>query len=169
MNEPIVKNLSSGNNGDTSSFLQIKKSPSQTRKSWTDVKRIVEFSRKLMYSLNGDSPTNVSFCDNRVYFLGSTRKRDITIKYIDITENTLTGDKLIGQPLFEENFFGYENRQLTKEEQLLRERKRCSFNGITSFCLDPSIGRLVYSENSDLFYFDDNGSGTSEQQISAKG
>ena len=44
---------------------------------------------------------------------------------------------------------------MTKEEQLLRERKRCSFNGITSFYLDSPTGRLVFSERSDIFYFDD--------------
>jgi hypothetical protein len=83
------------------------------------------------------------------------------------------GEKLVGEVLLEDSYpssllDGSSQRQLTKEEQLLRERKRCSFNGITSFCLDQNRRRLVFSENSDLFYFDDSGAGNSstEQNIS---
>ena len=180
MTETNTKNSSVSSNGDVSNFLiSTKKSAAHARKSRKDLKAVVEFSRKLMYSLNGDSPSNVSFRDNRIYFLGSTRKRDTTIKFIDIvaddagaTSPSTAVDKIIGQPLFEQTFFvspTNEIRQLTKEEQLLRERKRLSFNGITSFCMDPTLGRLVFSENSDLFYFDDNNSGICEHQISAKG
>lgn len=152
-------------------------------RSRKDIKTVVEFTRKLMYSLNGDSPSNITFgeTDDRVYFLGNTRKGDTTIKYIDMSTAKL-GEKLIGQALFDENSqqqsaekgsssSSSTTRQLTKEEQLLRERKRCSFNGITSFCLEPSANRLVFSENSDLFYFDDKHNLSNEQPIftSAKG
>lgn len=151
-------------------------------RSRKDIKTVVEFTRKLMYSLNGDSPSNITFgeTDDRVYFLGNTRKGDATIKYIDMSTAKL-GEKLIGQALFDENSqqqsengsssSSSATRQLTKEEQLLRERKRCSFNGITSFCLEPSANRLVFSENSDLFYFDDKHNLSNEQPIftSAKG
>ena len=51
--------------------------------------------------------------------------------------------------------FHAEKQQLTKEEQLLRERKRCSLSGITSYFVDCHSGRLVFSERSDLFYFND--------------
>lgn len=160
---------SSANNGDSKSKT-LSRAGGRSRK---DVKNVVEFSRKLMYSLNGDSPSNISFAESaseRVYFLGGTRKGDITIKYVDL-KDIQAGEKLVGQKLFDDamslasQLDSGTTRQLTREEQLLRERKRCSFNGITSFCLDSSHRRLVFSENSELFYFDDNGSGSNEQPV----
>lgn len=139
----------------------INSTEKREKKSWLQLKTIVEFSRKLIYSLNGDSPSNVTFHEyvneqneahTRVYFLGGNRKNDITIKYVDLDGQCT--DKLSGRMLFDD----FTNQtvvkhQLTKEEQLLRERKRCSFNGITSFCMDH--GRCVFSENSALYYCDD--------------
>lgn len=148
---------------------------SQHKRSRQDLRTIVEFSRKLIYSLNGDSPSNIAFSerDDRVYFLAGTAKGEITIKYVDTKATTTSTDVLKARGLFEDSrrlpdtlddessstttatTSTTTTRQLTKEEQLLRERKRCSFNGITSFCLEPHVNRLVFSENSELFYFDD--------------
>jgi hypothetical protein len=133
-------------------------------KSWLQLKSVVEFSRKLMSNLNVDVPTNIYFRDhynkqtdkeeNRIYFLAGSQKRDITIKYIHLNSNSQF-EKLTGYPVFNANLnVTNEKTQLTREEQLLRERKRCSFNGITSFYIEN--GRLVFSERSDIFYFDDN-------------
>lgn len=165
------------------------------KRSRQDLRAIVEFSRKLIYSLNGDSPSNIAFSerDDRVYFLGGTAKGEITIKYVDTKDaRTITTDDVLkARALFEDSrSLGPDTlddessssastttttRQLTKEEQLLRERKRCSFNGITSFCLEPHVNRLVFSENSELFFFDDHkpteSSSNTEQPIftSSKG
>lgn len=118
-----------------------------------------------MLSLNNDSPSNISFRqffneltgknEYRIYFLASTQKREVTIKYVDVNLDQKT-DLLTGVPLFQSLNPGNDKRQLTKEEQLLRERKRCSFNGITSFSLDSAGSRVVFSERSDLFFYDDN-------------
>ena len=132
-----------------SSNTSVKK----TGKSWVQLKSVVEFSRKLMSNLNVDVPSNIYFRnyfnkqtgrdENRIYFLAGTQKRDITIKYIT------------GYPIFNLNInFSNEKTQLTKEEQLLRERKRCPFNGISSFYMENC--RLVFSERSEIYYFDDN-------------
>lgn len=142
------------------------------RKTWSQIKTIVDFSRKLIFALNGDVPSNISFresinketgqAENRIYFLGGTQKRDITIKYIDIKPN-VQYDKINGVPIFNNGMsFSNDKQQLTKEEQLLRERKRCAFNGITSYSLDDKSARLVFTERSDLFYFDDQ---TNEQNV----
>jgi hypothetical protein len=133
------------------------------RKSWLQLKSVVEFSRKIS-NLNFDIPTNICFRDhfnketgeyeNRVYFLAGTQKRDITIKYIHLNSNSQF-EKLTGYPVFNMSSNPtIDKTQLTKEEQLLRERKRCSFNGITSFYMENS--RLIFSERSEIFYFDDN-------------
>lgn len=136
-------------------------------KSWTKLKSVVEFSRKLVYSLNSDVPSNLNFRklnnnsnEYRLYFLAGTQKREITIKYINVNFSN-PSEKLIASTIFSNSTVNINNglnalnekQQLTKEEQLLRERKRCSLSGITSYCVDS--GRLVFSERSDLFYFND--------------
>jgi hypothetical protein len=47
----------------------------RTRRSWKEIKTTVEFSRKLMFALNTDSPSNIVFGGGqksveRVYYLG---------------------------------------------------------------------------------------------------
>lgn len=132
-------------------------------KTWSKLKGIVEFSRKLVYSLNNDVPSNINFRqldkDNyRIYFLAGTQKREITIKHVDVKLGAQY-DKLTASTIFANTSngpnFPIEKQQLTKEEQLLRERKRCSLSGITSYYADCQSGRLVFSERSELFYFDD--------------
>ncbi|CAF0842964.1 unnamed protein product [Brachionus calyciflorus] len=138
---------------------------SKSPKSWSQLKSIVEFGRKFLGYFSGDTVSNVIFREyfnhetgrneNRVYFLGNSHNRDVTIKYIVLNDNS-TQEKLTGLPLFLTNSYNFGNeKQLTKEEQLLRERQRCSFNGITSFSLDEKSGRIVFSEHSEIFYFDD--------------
>ena len=139
-------------------------SDQRTPKSWSKLKSVVEFSRKLVYSLNSDVPSNVNFRqlsnnEYRLYFLAGTQKRDITIKYNDVKIGNQY-EKLTASTIFSNSAnngftFHAEKQQLTKEEQLLRERKRCSLSGITSYFVDCHSGRLVFSERSDLFYFND--------------
>ncbi len=135
------------------------------KKTWTQLKTLVEFSRKLLYNINGDIPSNINFrevineqtgqLENRIYFLAGGPKREVTIKYINIGAND-NQEKVASTPLFQNNSTNVkEKQQLTKEEQLLRERKRCSFNGISSYFLDNNSNRLVFSERSELFYYDD--------------
>jgi hypothetical protein len=118
-----------------------------------------------LYNINGDIPSNINFrevineqtgqLENRIYFLAGGPKREVTIKYINIGAND-NQEKVASTPLFQNNSTNVkEKQQLTKEEQLLRERKRCSFNGISSYFLDNNSNRLVFSERSELFYYDD--------------
>ncbi len=130
-------------------------------RSWSQLKTIVEFSRKLIFSLNSDAPSSIKFRQTkpdeyRVYFLASNHKREVTIKYITVNRNK-TQNLLVGQTIFESSHLeeGLNEKKLTKEEQLLRERQRCAFSGITQYSLDANTGRFVFSERSDLFSFDD--------------
>lgn len=132
-------------------------------KKWSDLKSIVDFGRKFLGYLNGEIASNVQFREYfnpetgqneiRVYFLSGYQNRNLTIKYIDISSD-LSTEKLTGVPLLTSFSFQSE-KQLTKEEQLLRERQRCSFSGITSFSMDEKSGRIVFGEHSDIFFFDD--------------
>ena len=148
---------------------------------WSELRTLVETGRKLVSNLSGDVASNIMFrrCEaraqHRIYFLGNdtSRTRDITIKRIvlPIKRSTqpsaaaaasstpcrklngkaiLVGRRRTTRPSPAANF-----TQLTKEEQLLLERKRVSFSGITSYCMNEPLGRLAFTERSELFYFDD--------------
>lgn len=135
------------------------------RKSWLELRKLTEFYRKISSTLNSDVPSNISFYpiideygqkEYRLYYLSGTSRRETTIKYINIKSNQKV-DILNENLLFNwMSFSTNEKVKLTKEEQLLRERQRCSFNGITSYVLDENTGRLVFSERSELFYHDSN-------------
>ena len=136
------------------------------RKSWLELKNLTEYYRKISSTLNSDVPSNIAFYpiidefgqkEFRLYYLSGTSRRETTIKYINIKPNQKV-DILNENLLFNwmSSFSTAEKTKLTKEEQLLRERQRCSFNGITSYVLDENTGRLVFSERSELFYHDSN-------------
>ena len=136
------------------------------RKSWMELKHLTEYYRKTASTLSNNMPTNIAFCQRvdelgqkeyRIYYLAAGVSRgESTVKYTDIKPNQKI-DILNEQLLF--NWFTSltnDKVKLTKEEQLLRERQRCSFNGISSFVLDEQSGRLVFSERSELFFYDSN-------------
>jgi hypothetical protein len=136
------------------------------RKSWLELRKLTEYYRKISSTLNSDVPSNISFYpiideygqkDYRLYYLSGTSRRETTIKYINIKSSQKVD--ILNENLLFNHWMSYstnEKVKLTKEEQLLRERQRCSFNGITSYVLDENTGRLVYSERSELFYHDSN-------------
>lgn len=138
----------------------------KTPKTWKQLKSVVECGRMLVASLNQDTPSSINFREHmnpetgrneyRVYFLAGNAKREITIKYVTVQPGTVYPDKLVGNALFSNSNYlqGPSDKQLTKEEQLLRERKRCSFSGITQYSLN-NAGRFLFSERSELFCFDD--------------
>jgi hypothetical protein len=150
---------------NTNQIMPAGSSLNQTQKTWSQLKSIVECSRKFVASLNNDVPSSINFREHlnpdtgraeyRVYFLAGNQKREITIKYVTVQPGTVYQNKLVGSSLFSSNYLqGPNDKQLTKEEQLLRERKRCSFTGITQYSLNKS-GRFLFTERSELFCFDD--------------
>jgi hypothetical protein len=120
----------------------------------------------------------------RIYFLASSHKNEATIKQvtIDSTQPIITNSTtpvISGINIFinsdnnqkeglsqppppaspaspPKSTTNGKKQKLTKEEQLLRERKRCSLNGITAYYLDAKTDRILFSESSELFGFDDN-------------
>jgi hypothetical protein len=128
------------------------------------LKQVTELNRKLAFNLNTDTPVNITFRESnetgrqRIYFLANNwQTRESTLKFVDIEANTAC-ELLNGQQLMSDYsaMFGDEKTAtLTKEEQLLRERQRCSNTGITAYCLDHNSERVLFSDRSELFYFDD--------------
>jgi hypothetical protein len=143
---------------------------SKAPKSWKQLRSIVECGRKLVASINQGVPSSINFREHvnaetgqreyRVYFLAGSQKGGITIKYVTVQAGTVYEERLVGTPLFSGGSSylqaqgGDDKQQLTKEQQLLRERKRCSFTGITQYSLNNE-GRFLFSERSELFCFDD--------------
>lgn len=133
----------------------------KSRRSWSQLKSIVECSRRMPYAISVDVPSQITFrkifneygqMENRIYFLAGSARSDPTIKYINVIPCQQI-EMVNAQPLFTEINLSGEKSELTKEEQLLRERKRCSFNGITSYHMND--GRFVFSLNSELYFMDD--------------
>ena len=95
-------------------------------KTWSQLKTVVEYSRKFIYAINNNVPSNVNFREYlnpetglkeyRIYFLASTQKHDVTIKYVTVTLDSLHDDKLIGSNIFQAtNAPKIENKKLTKK------------------------------------------------------
>ena len=142
----------------------VRKPPRHTR---PELKQIVEINRKLVSNLTADTPTSFAFRDNdtdgqRVYYLASNYvTRENTLKFIDIKRDTVYEKVLNGEHLLDDYsalFGDAEKTTFTKEEQLLRERQRCSNTGVTSYFLDQPSKRLLFSDRSELFYYDDQAS-----------
>ena len=61
--------------------------------------------------------------------------------------------------LVEPMYFMNRSKNLSREEQLLNERKRVSYLGITSYLLNAETGRIIVPTNNVLYQFYDNVSG----------
>ncbi|WAR28947.1 DPP9-like protein [Mya arenaria] len=120
-------------------------------KSWEELRTIVKGTRKTVTALACRVPS--SFCfrsqmsqsgpTTRLYFLGiPPKQRESTLMYVNVPETPMNITPMLQWcPLFE----GLENAgsaQMSKEEQLLRERKRLGVFGITSYEVTDDRGIL---------------------------
>lgn len=135
------------------------------KRSWSQLRSVVDYARRLSFGLNTDIPSNITFRQNgpneqRIYYLADDlSKRQRTIKYITINPYQLETNGITSSLLINTSSITTtsNDNKLTKEEQLLRERQRQTSTGITSYQLDDTIGRFIYRERSDLYYYDDCG------------
>jgi len=131
-----------------------------SRKSWKELRTVVKNARKLQMTLSNSVPHSFTFhrlsSDGavrfRLYFLGvPAGARENTILYADFDART-AGDPgsqdLAFQPLI--SFQGV-GTTYTKEEQLLRERKRVGAYGITAYDYDASSRTFAFSCGSSVF------------------
>lgn len=97
----------------------------------------------------------------RIYFLSTPSNGwETTLLYVDIAHSdNANGYKLNWQPVIEANFQSLScvNR-LSREEQLLWERKRLATWGITSYEIHADSGKLVFPAASSLYQCVDTGS-----------
>ncbi|XP_071098891.1 dipeptidyl peptidase 9-like [Haliotis cracherodii] len=147
-------------------YDHVSGSPPQTnttgKKSWDELRKCVRDTRKLLTALVSSVPTSFTFrnisTDNgtvtRLYFLGVPIKgRENTLLYVDLPSD-FQDYVLPWQSLLDS--FQPSSGQLSREEQLMRERKRLGIYGITSYDVVENEGKFVFPACSSLFTCVDN-------------
>ncbi|EDV25262.1 uncharacterized protein TRIADDRAFT_24254 [Trichoplax adhaerens] len=102
--------------------------------------------------------TSHAVYQHRLYYLNFTERGHSTIYYTDlpytdendeILEN-LSEHSAHGLPLLSDLAFITDSK-LSKEEELLQERKRIRGQGILNYCLDSKSGKIIFHLGSDLY------------------
>ncbi|XP_014215417.1 dipeptidyl peptidase 9 isoform X1 [Copidosoma floridanum] len=136
------------------------------RKSWNELRGVVSDLRRRFSGMSaGSVPGSVTFRTLpdgriRVYFLSTPPNGwETTLLYVDIAHSDHpNGYRLQWQLVIEANFQSiFSANQLTKEEQLLWERKRLATWGIISYEIHAESGKLVFPAASSLYQCVDTG------------
>ncbi|KAG5343681.1 DPP9 peptidase, partial [Acromyrmex charruanus] len=136
------------------------------RKSWSELRAVVsDLRRKLSGVSAGSVPSSITFRSlpdgrTRIYFLSTPSNGwETTLLYVDIAHaDHANGYRLHWQPVIEANFQSVSSvNRLSKEEQLLWERKRLATWGITSYEIHAESGKLVFPAASSLYQCVDTG------------
>lgn len=144
---------------------------SQSTSSWTDLQRAVKNTRKLNYALSNKVLTGFTFRHvyskgghvSRIYFLGVPnggfmRDSSNTLLYVDVPNNNVeNSNETKFKPEWHQllEYFQNSSQSFSKEEQLLRERKRLGSFGITSYDVDINSGKFLFPACSTLFVCQD--------------
>ncbi|XP_015598868.1 dipeptidyl peptidase 9 isoform X2 [Cephus cinctus] len=145
---------------------QVGSNGSSSQKSWSELRGVVsELRRRLSGISAGSVPSSITFRSlpdgrTRIYFLSTPSNGwETTLLYVDIAHSDhANGYRLHWQPVIEANFQSVSCANLlSKEEQLLWERKRLTTWGITSYEIHPESGKLVFPAASSLYQCVDTG------------
>ncbi|KAI4482250.1 hypothetical protein M0804_008801 [Polistes exclamans] len=137
-----------------------------TKKTWQEIRGSVSDLRRRMSSVSaGSVPGSITFRSlpdgrTRIYFLSTPYNGwETTLLYVDIAHSDhANGYRLHWQPVIEANFQSVSStNRLSKEEQLLWERKRLATWGITSYEIHAESGKLVFPAASSLYQCIDTG------------
>ncbi|XP_059172956.1 dipeptidyl peptidase 9-like [Physella acuta] len=143
------------------------------KKSWLELRNTTRETRKLITRITPSIPSNFGFRHSfpelddgeelpvsftRLYFLGVHEKgKDSTLLMVDIDnveqESEIeknSNNTYWMSPVFDSQP-GTNAVPMSREEQLMRERKRLGTYGITSYELDPDDGLFVIPANNSLF------------------
>lgn len=132
-------------------------------KSWSELRQRVRESRR-QFSSSHRTPTSFVFRKleegkTRLYFLCLPQQgRETTIIYSDIPDEQSQRQYFPWNCLIESTFQVVPAvGKISKEEQLMWERKRCVTWGITSFELHQKTGKFIFPAASSLFGCVDHG------------
>lgn len=130
-------------------------------KSWDALRQNVQEKRKLLVALVSHIPTSFTFrvvdtpggTKHRLYFLGTPQKsRENTLMYVDLPSEVREITPLLNCKSLLDSFQpSLPTTQLSREEQLMRERKRLGIFGITSYDMVTDEGKFVFPACNSLY------------------
>lgn len=139
------------------------------KKTWAELRKSVNEATKIVFALGSSSPSNFTFrtvpegagngSAARLYFLGMPDKaRENTLQYVDIMEKEDDSSKmtLCWNYLLDTMHPSWSSGQLSREEQLMLERKRQGSYGIISYDFNEAKSRFVFPANGSLYMCEDN-------------
>ncbi|KAL1461759.1 hypothetical protein WDU94_013631, partial [Cyamophila willieti] len=136
------------------------------KKTWAELREIVNELRRNLSSLSTMVPTSLSFRKlsdgrTRIFFLSTPANGwETTLLYADVPseDDDRRCQTLQWQPVIESNFQSISiGSRYSREEQLMLERKRLATFGITSYELHQESGKLVFPAASTLYQCFDSG------------
>ena len=163
---------------DVNSWSPLEPASGGKKRTWEELRKSVRDTMKLLTSLGGSVPSSFTFRAapsgtgsgggsvlSRLYFLGVPEKgRENTLLYADVTDDEHSKFVLPWMSLLDTLQPAWSSGQLSKEEQLMRERKRLGSYGITSYDYVESQGRFVFPANNSLFMCEDSDLTVSESK-----
>ncbi|KAL3047246.1 dipeptidyl peptidase 9-like [Trematomus bernacchii] len=139
--------------------------------TWDGLRKIIHNSHKNTRVVINKAPHDFQFVQkdetspqsHRIYYLGMPyASRDNALLYSDIPRKVRKDALLVlsWKPML--NHFQASSRDgsFSREEELLRERKRLGVSGITSYEYHRPSGLLLFQANSSLYYCSDGGNNT---------
>ena len=125
------------------------------KRSWCELLSAVKATRNLSCGHSSRTPNNFTFSDTKLYFLALPEGRsEYTLFYVDLKVNE-TDEKL---PIPTASWHllldldGLRPFQgFSREEELLRERKRLGSFGITSYEYDKNSRSILFPASSSLY------------------
>ncbi|CAL1543451.1 unnamed protein product [Lymnaea stagnalis] len=145
------------------------------KKSWLELRNTARETRKLITRITPSTPSNFQFRNittdlgksfTRLYFLGVPEKgRDSTLLKVDIDDSSLpkssseSGEQTSSSPFWMSPVFEKQPNPnavpMSREEQLMRERKRLGTYGITSYEFQVEDGLFIIPANNSLYMCND--------------
>ena len=139
--------------------MERKFSKTSSQKSWKDLQVAVKQTKSVQQSLVNRVPHSFTFCRDKLYFLAVPfGSRDNTIHFVDLPTQERKGglqreelSPLPWKPLLDSFKISRSFSGFSREEQLLRERKRLGAFGITAYDFDETSRRFMFSASSSLY------------------
>lgn len=139
----------------TSSEEAPQRTDPSTKRSWRDLQLAVKRTKCIQQNLANRLPHSFTFCDNKLYFLAvPSGSRENTIHYVNLPEQVPQASPPLESQPWKPVLDSFKFSPFTgfsREEQLLRERKRLGSFGITSYDFDDSQRRFLFSASNGLY------------------
>lgn len=133
------------------------------KRSWSDLREVIRNSQQCTGVIVHKAPHDFQFVtkdeasphSHRIYYLGVPyASKDNTLLYSDLPRNLRHGTLTVlhWKKMLSNFQASPRHRGVSREEELLRERKRLGVSGITSYEYHRSSGLLLFQANGSLYY-----------------